>query len=396
MKSGKIKVMVVLGIVTMFLAFAGFEFHTEEKNDYEQVRLREGVAKVLEETFEVEENEEVLLATNEDEFETRSKETAEPNLENTLIIADVTNYVNIRSEANEESEILGKLYDKSVGTYIEEDGDWFRMESGSVKGFVKAEFVLTGEEAQIKADEVGTRLAEVTTTTLRVRKDATTDSAVIGLIPDGDILSVKDEIDGWIKVSIEEGEGYVSTDYLNVYTENVKAESIEEERIRLEKEEAERKRAKEAAKKALQEKEKSKKSAKKSSSKENVANKNTDADSGNASLGSKIANYGLQFVGNPYVYGGTSLTKGADCSGFVQSVYSHFGISLPRTSGEQGKSGKRVGSIEEAQVGDLVWYSGHIAIYIGNGKVVHASNAKEGIKVSNATYRTILGVRRIV
>ena len=96
------------------------------------------------------------------------------------------------------------------------------------------------------------------------------------------------------------------------------------------------------------------------------------------------------------MYGGTSLTNGADCSGFVMSVYAHFGIGLPRTSGEQGQCGTNVGGIENALPGDLVSYSGHIGIYIGNGQIVHASTEKTGIKISNASYRPILSVRRIV
>ena len=419
MKIGKIKIISVVGIIAMFSTFAGFEFYAGAQNNYELTSLREGTAKVLEETVEDSESAETTQAETatvtgqEEEITATSFKQETPSLAGTLIIADVTDYVNIRSEANEESDILGKLYDKSVGTYVEENGEWIQVESGSVKGYVKAEYVLTGEEARKRADEVGTRLAEVTTTSLKVRKEATTDSDVLGLIPDGDILSVKEELDGWIKVSIEEGEGYVSTDYLNVYTENVKAESVEEERIRLEKEETERRKAEEAANKALQERESAKKAAEKATAKKptiqalSIASKKQEsvasssladqqAPTGNASLGQQIASYGLQFVGNPYVFGGTSLTDGTDCSGFVKSVYAHFGISLPRTSGEQGSSGRNVGSIGNAQPGDLVWYSGHIAIYIGNGNVVHASNEKEGIKVSNAAYRNVLGVRRIV
>ncbi len=112
-------------------------------------------------------------------------------------------------------------------------------------------------------------------------------------------------------------------------------------------------------------------------------------------LGKKIAKYACQFIGNPYVYGGTSLTNGADCSGFVYRIYGNFGYSLPRTSYEQRSAGRSV-SYDEAQPGDLICYDGHIGMYIGGGKIVHASNAKIGIKVSNATYRTILAVRRIV
>lgn len=112
--------------------------------------------------------------------------------------------------------------------------------------------------------------------------------------------------------------------------------------------------------------------------------------------GSSVVDYAKQFVGNPYVWGGTSLTSGADCSGFVQSVYNNFGVSLPRTSYEQQNAGREV-SYSEAQPGDLICYGGHVAIYMGNGKIVHASNSRDGIKVSdNAAYRTILSVRRLV
>lgn len=112
--------------------------------------------------------------------------------------------------------------------------------------------------------------------------------------------------------------------------------------------------------------------------------------------GSSVVDYATQFVGNPYVWGGTSLTNGADCSGFVQSVYSNFGVNLPRTSYEQQNAGREV-SYSEAQPGDLICYGGHVAIYMGDGKIVHASNSRDGIKISdNAAYRTILSVRRLV
>lgn len=345
---------------------------------------------------------------------------AESVPESNLIIADVTNYVNIRSLPSEEGEILGKLYDDSVGRKHGEENGWYYIESGSVKGYVKAEFVLTGEAAEIRAKEVGTRLAEVTTTTLKVRQEPTTESIVLGLVPGGDILSVIEEVEGWVKVDVEDGPGYVSTDYVNVYTENVAAESKEEEAARLKKEEEARKRAEEAAKEALRQQQMASKPTSKpvsgsNGNGSNAASGNTGSSgsgsntasgsSGNSEnsssastvgLGQQIADYALRFVGNPYVYGGTSLTNGADCSGFVQSVYKHFGISLPRHSGDQGKAGRAVNGLGNAKSGDLVWYSGHIGIYIGNGKIVHASNEKNGIMVSEASYRTILGIRRIV
>ena len=122
----------------------------------------------------------------------------------------------------------------------------------------------------------------------------------------------------------------------------------------------------------------------------------SSSSSSSSGSGSSVVNYATQFVGNPYVWGGTSLTNGADCSGFVQSVYANFGVSLPRTSYEQQNAGTEV-SYADAQPGDLICYGGHVAIYMGNGQIVHASNSREGIKISdNAAYRTITSVRRLV
>lgn len=134
------------------------------------------------------------------------------------------------------------------------------------------------------------------------------------------------------------------------------------------------------------------------SSSDSSADSSSDSSSASSSSGSgsSVVSYATQFVGNPYVWGGTSLTSGADCSGFVQSVYANFGVSLPRTSYEQQNAGYEV-SYADAQPGDLICYGGHVAIYMGNGQIVHASNARDGIKVSdNAAYRTITSVRRLV
>lgn len=302
-----------------------------------------------------------------------------------LVIADVNDYVNVRAEANTESEIVGKLYDDSVGTLLKEENGWYQIQSGNVIGYVKAEFCVTGEEAIALADEVGTRVATVNTTTLKVREEADIESSVIGLVPMGEELEVikeEEEIEGWVKVSVEEGEGYVSTEYVSLRTDFVKAESREEEQQRLLAEAQARAEAQQAAQQAM------------------AGNSNSTTTvpviTGDSEMGVAVAEYACQFVGNPYVWGGTSLTNGADCSGFVMSVYANFGVSLPHSSTSDRTQGYEVeGGLANAQPGDLICYSGHVAIYIGNGQIVHASSSKTGIIISNADYKKVLAVRRI-
>lgn len=373
----------------------------------------------------------VIIEADEKDIYTADILTEEKKAVPELAVAQVTSYINVRNQPNTEGEIVGKLHNNSVGEIIGEEGEWLKIKSGTVEGYIKAEYALRGEEGQNKANEVGERFAKVEATTLRVREEATTDSNTVGLLPKEEVLSVQEEVEGWVKVDSAEGTGYLSAEHVEVYTVHAVAESKAEEEARLAAE-AEARAAEEAARaeaaaRAAEEERKRQLQASNHSSGRGSAttasaggnaahtsggssvSENTtgnpsagSASTGNAatesnsSLGQRIANYALQFVGNPYVYGGTSLTNGADCSGFVMSVYKHFGISLPRTSGEQGRCGTNIGGIGNARPGDLVHYSGHIGIYIGNGQIVHASSAKTGIKVSNANYRSIISVRRIV
>lgn len=375
--------------------------------------------------------------TNDANIDVEKHETPQSTSEYADIgIASVLNYVNLRAEPSVESEALGKLYNNSAATVLEtvldEAGEeWYLVSSGSVENaYVKAEYVKVGDEDLARG--VSTRYATVTTTTLFVRTEPGTEASVLTMLPEGEDVVVYDALDeyGWYRVSTEEGLGYVSGDYVTVRTEFRVAESKEEEKERLEREEAERQAAAaaaEAARKAREEEErkaaeaarKTQEEAAKAMARQQTQNaqhaqqkndkvqgssqgqssssfgSNTTAKLQTVSNGQAVVNYAAQFVGNPYVYGGSSLTNGADCSGFVMSVYQAFGISLPHSSSALRSVGYGV-SLDAIQPGDIVCYSGHVGIYAGNNTLLHASSPSTGIKyTSPVTYREILAIRRI-
>ena len=373
----------------------------EDTEDTTEESSEESSEESQTETVEEETSEDTEEETTEEatEEETTEVATEEEQDFRGLVIAQVNNYVNVRSIPSEDGEIVGKLYDKSVGEFEEEVNGWYKITSGNCTGYVKAEYCVTGDEAQALAKQVGTTYAVVNTTTLKVRQEASTESAVLGLVPIEEELVVVEELDGWVKVAIEEGDGYVSREYVNLRTDFVHAESKAEEEARLAEEAKEREeaRAAAAATEATRAAQAAEQTVQKQAQTEAVieAAQATAASSAGSEMGKSVIDYATQFVGNPYVYGGTSLTNGTDCSGFVMSVYANFGVSLPHSSSALRSKGYDVGGLANAQPGDIVCYSGHVALYIGNGQIVHASTSKTGIIISNANYRSILAVRRI-
>lgn len=306
-------------------------------------------------------------------------EEAQPAEENpyaNIGIAQLEGGLNVRSTPSEEGDVIGQLYNNSCATILGEENGWYLIQSGNVNGYVKADYVSVGNEEVIRA--ASRRVANVTTETLRVREQPTTESEIVTLVPEGDQLTVVDEsIEGWVGVTVTEGTGYVSTEFVSLDTEYVYGETIEEIETRLQKEEEARQAALRAA-------------ATSQAATSSNANFNYTAPSGTGA--SSVVDFASQFVGNPYVYGGTSLTSGADCSGFVMSVYAQFGVGLPHSSYAMRSVGY---GVTDMLPGDIVCYSGHVGIYAGNGTIVHAANERYGITYSSVDYMPIIAVRRI-
>lgn len=386
-----------------------------------------------------------------------------------IAISRVTNYVNVRSQASTGSDVVGKIYNNCAATILDtvdgEGGKWYHIQSGSVTGFIKAQYFVTGEEASKIAKEVGTTYAKVAnTTTLRLRETPSLDGKTLDLLSADAEYEVIGEEGDFAKISVDNDlVGYVYKDYITTEVDFKQAVSLaeaqqqkaEEEKLKQEanaaienleqikkktEEESRTAEAKESVKETTREtvkettkasetaysetieanpagakaSETSKAAETTTASKETTqASKATTASgvgpggttgssgsTGTTGSGSEIANatrsavvaYAKQFLGNPYVYGGTSLTNGADCSGFTMSVFAHFGISTGRSSRDQAAKGKEI-AVSDVQPGDLLFYASgnyinHVAMYIGDGQVIHSSTAKSGIKISPSNYRT--------
>ena len=263
---------------------------------------------------------------------------------------------NIRDSASTEGSIVGKMTNHNACEILGVEGDWTQIESGKVTGYVKSEYIVTGDEALAIAEEVIKTVAtvEAGTTTLNVRSEASTDSSILSLVGDGEDLVVSQENDGsgWIQVEVDDEYGYVSADYVAVSKKLPTAKTITEIKY----------------------------------------------GDGVSDVRVALVQNALQYVGNRYVWGGTSLTNGVDCSGFTMQIMAQYGIYLPHSSRAQPAYGTKISS-SEAQPGDLFFYGSgksinHVASYIGNGQIVHASNKRDGIKISNAFYRSPICVVR--
>ena len=340
-------------------------------------------------------------------------QTAVLNMYDQIGISNVDNYLNVREAPSEEGAIIGKMPGKAAGEVLEvsEDGEWLKISSGPVTGYVKAEYIMTGDTARQFALENAKLMAIVNTDMLNVRTEPKEEAGIWTQISGSERYDVVSQLDGWVGISIDDDTAYVATDYVDVryaLNEAIKytppAPVVEKPKTT-------------NSVNVKQNTSGSSGGGGGSTSSGGGGGGGTSSSGGGSSEASysgtpgssagsvsgtrgDIVNYATQFLGNPYVYGGTSLTNGTDCSGFTMSVMDHFGVSLPHQSGAQSGYGTAV-SAENMRPGDLVFYSkgggiNHVAIYIGNGQVCHASNAKDGIKISTWNYRTPTTIRNVL
>ncbi|MCR5666995.1 MAG: C40 family peptidase [Eubacterium sp.] len=319
-----------------------------EDNSQEESTLSAGVTSALADAIEDSSSKDAQGAASVSKKESDTSETESDETiygYTNLGIADCDEYVNIRKKASKDSDLVGRLEKDAACEIIKTKGNWTKIESGKVTGWVKSKYLLTGEKAEKRADKVAQTVATVNTKTLNIRSEKSTSSSILEQVGKGTDLKVLKEGSEWIKVKYDGEKGYVAAEYVKVSVELDDALTATE----------------------------------------------VEYGEGVSDVRTALVQYALQFVGNPYVWGGTSLTNGCDCSGFTMQILGKYGVGLPHSSSAQSNYGTRI-SASEAKPGDLFFYGSggisHVAIYIGNGQIVHASNHKDGIKVSSAYYRT--------
>lgn len=353
--------------------------------------LKEDAEQAKKEASRDEASDDTVILSNVSEKEKQEKKEREERIElnlkyDKLGIANVDTYLNVRKRGSESAKIIGKMTKNTGCNIISVKNGWAKIESGKVKGYVKEEYLLQGEEAEKKALKVATLKAIVDTETLNVRYLPSIDSPIYDQISEDEYYTVEKEhltkefmqtymakhcskktvnsvekesmyadLENWAMLSIDNEKVFISKDFVDLQYKLNRAVTIQEEQ------------------------------------------KKSSSSSSNRAAG--IVSYAMQFLGNPYVWGGTSLTNGTDCSGFTMGIYSHFGYYLPRTSAAQAAATRTVSS-SEVQVGDLFFYGSgsvsHVALYIGGGQIIHASNARDGIKISSAYYRQPLKIGRVM
>ena len=279
------------------------------------------------------------------------------NMYDDLGISNTTSYLNIREEPSENGKIIGKLTSKAACDIVEKLDGWYRIKSGAVRGYVKAEYITTGEAAKELALQQAQLMAIVNTDVLNVRTEPNQEATVWTQVTNAERYLVVSQLDGWVEIELEDDlTAFASSQYLDVryaLNEAIKFSPLEE------------------------------------------------AAANSSRIRNSLVNYALQFVGNPYVWGGTSLTNGCDCSGFTMQIMKEYGVSLPHYSGSQAQMGTRVTS-DTMRPGDLIFYANssgtinHVAIYIGNGQIVHAASRRSGIKISSWNYRTPKAIRNML
>lgn len=318
-------------------------------------------------------------AAEESETVIEEPECEYPEWQNT-VVANVEGSLRVRAEASTESEIVGKLYPYSVAAVLEPGEEWTKIESGSVIGYVSNEFLMFGDEAGAYISENYKYCATVEVQALNVRQEQSTESECIGSVTGGRELDILSETDEWVEIQYKEDiTGYVAREYVKVGWNYPEAMTIEEEQALI------------AASLAAQ----ASASQRAASSSSAAVLPPVETSAEGLALGQQIAGYACQFVGYPYVYGGSSLTNGTDCSGFTMAVYAQFGYSLSHSSSAQMGQGTPV-SLDAVQPGDIICYSGHVGLYIGGGQIVHAATESTGIIISNMYYSSPIGARRIV
>ena len=348
-------------------------------------------------------------------------------------IAVTEDYVNVRAKAGTDSDVVGIIDNNGVATVVKKGKEWTQIVSGNCEGYINNDFLLFGDDAGAYAEINCTKQAKITTETLNVREKADVNSDCLTQVGENQVFDILSQDDKWIQIELDDGtSGYVSADYVEYTYSLDTAKTMDEIQAQIEaqraKEEAEQEAAAEengqtsddgstddassgdgwnsGTDSADQEDSQYPDDASDTDGSQDTSDGSSDSDDSSqvaapsGQTGIDLANFATQFVGNPYVYGGSSLTDGADCSGFVMAVYAQFGYSLPHSAGAQSGYGTRVDT-SNLEPGDVLFYGyngsiEHCAIYIGDGMIVHASTEETGIKISSAFYDTPICAVRIL